>query len=159
MAISALSTSVAATIAPRASLAREASTTSLLSSKGGVSNDISLPSVSIDVLNDGGDTAGGDSLGQGGGPHGGGPKGGGGASGSSTDDNALEELIAAAKRRVQPQVGVSGADKVVGKDGSIDYKKLADLIAQQQAQAQAQAQDQQTKPMAALATPLLDLFA
>lgn len=158
MPISAISPSAAAPILPRAALVREASTTSLLNSKNDVNNEISIPSGTVNLRENGNASSEGDASGTGG--AGGGRKtgGGGSASGSASND-ALEALIAAAKRRVQPQVGVSGADKVVGKDGSIDYRKLADLIAEQQAQIQISGLNQPTPPLAALSEPLLDLFA
>ncbi len=73
------------------------------------------------------------------------------AGGGNQSTSDLEALIAAAKRKVQPQVGVAGAEKVVGSDGSIDYKKLADLVAEQKALA---------RPGNIVASsPILDLFA
>ena len=53
----------------------------------------------------------------------------GGASSASTAD-----LVAEAKQKVTPLVGAQNADEVVNKDGSINYRKLAELVAQQASQ-------------------------
>jgi len=42
-----------------------------------------------------------------------------------------ESLISSAKRKVIPEVGVSGANEVVDKNGNTDKTKLAELISQQ----------------------------
>ncbi len=157
MALSALSSTVASVPLDLRAV-RASSASSLLKSPAGVNNPVSIPSVSSDAVSA---AAGTEVSTQGngspGGKEGGSPKGGGGAGGAGQSESSLDDLIAAAKRKVQPQVGTAGADKVVGKDGSIDYKKLAELIAAQEAQKAASQQTSsstQTTPGA-----LLDLVS
>lgn len=61
--------------------------------------------------------------------------GGGGAAGASSGDD-VSSLVEAAKQKVRPLVGESGASEVVSSDGTIDYTKLNRLIEEQEAQAQ-----------------------
>ena len=68
-----------------------------------------------------------------------GGKGGGGGGGSSGGaiSSALDDLIAANKRKVTPQVGAAHASEVVSSiDGSIDYQKLAKIVSEEKVSAQ-----------------------
>lgn len=68
-------------------------------------------------------------------PSAGGAGGGGGGAGASSGDD-VSSLVEAAKQKVRPLVGESGASEVVSSDGTIDYNKLNRLIEEQEAQAQ-----------------------
>jgi len=56
----------------------------------------------------------------------------------------ITEVVTAAKQKLLGQIGLAAADKVVNKDGSINYSKLAQILAQQKA-AKA-AQNDQSQP-------------
>jgi hypothetical protein len=58
--------------------------------------------------------------------------GGGGAGGGGISYDDTEDAVEAAKRKVRPQVGVAGADEVVEDDGSINYRRLNQLLEEQE---------------------------